>query len=87
MPQSEFQRAVPRPASTRSAARTGPDGAPAALRVVPIATRPVLDAQTRVRLGHELRALYDPVIDEALDPRLAELLLQLDADRAGKVSR
>jgi len=55
--------------------------------VVPIASRPVLDAQTRVRLGHELRALYDPVIDEALDPRLAELLLQLDADRAGKVSR
>ncbi|MCJ2061303.1 hypothetical protein MKK63_01030 [Methylobacterium sp. J-088] len=87
MPQSEYQRAAPRPITTRSAARTGPDGAQAALRVVPIAGRPVLDAQTRVRLGHALRALYDPVIDEALDPRLAELLLQLDADRAGKVSR
>jgi hypothetical protein len=54
--------------------------------VVPIAGRPNLDAQTRVRLGHELRALYDPVIDEALDPRLAELLQQLDADRAGGAS-
>jgi len=55
--------------------------------VVPIASRPHLDAQTRLRLGHELRALYDPVIDEALDPRLAELLQQLDADRAGGASR
>ncbi|WP_244513973.1 NepR family anti-sigma factor [Methylobacterium sp. UNC378MF] len=44
---------------------------------------PVLDAQTRTRLGHQMRAMYDPVIDEALDPRLAELLQQLDADRGG----
>ncbi|MCX4196672.1 NepR family anti-sigma factor [Methylobacterium organophilum] len=34
-------------------------------------------------LGHQMRAMYDPVIDEALDPRLAELLQQLDADRSG----
>ena len=57
------------------------------MRVVPVASHPVLDAQTRLRLGHELRVLYDPVIDEALDPRLAELLQQLDADRAGSASR
>jgi hypothetical protein len=57
--------------------------APTALRVVPVPRGgPVLDPQTRLRLGHQLRALYDPVIDEALDPRLAELLRQLDADRA-----
>jgi len=82
MPQSDPQRA-----DTRSAARTAPGGTQPALRVVPIASRPHLDAQTRLRLGHELRALYDPVIDEALDPRLAELLQQLDADRAGGASR
>lgn len=44
---------------------------------------PALDAATRQRLGRQLRALYDPVIDEPLDPRLAELLGQLDADRSG----
>ncbi|WP_342109773.1 hypothetical protein [Methylobacterium sp. SI9] len=81
MPQFDPQRA-----DTRPAARTAPGGTQPALRVVPIAGRPNLDAQTRVRLGHELRALYDPVIDEALDPRLAELLQQLDADRAGGAS-
>ncbi|MEL6064772.1 MULTISPECIES: hypothetical protein [unclassified Methylobacterium] len=81
MPQSDPQRADP-----RSAPRTGPGGTQPALRVVPIPSRPLLDAQTRLRLGHELRALYDPVIDEALDPRLAELLQQLDADRAGGAS-
>ena len=48
---------------------------------------PVLDAQTRTRLGRQLRALYDPVIDEMLDPRLAELLQQLDADRADETGR
>jgi len=51
--------------------------------VVPVASGPALDEPTRLRLGRQLRALYDPVIDEALDPRLAELLQQLDADRAG----
>jgi hypothetical protein len=54
--------------------------------VVPVASGPILDARTRLRLGQQLRALYDPVIDEALDPRLAELLQQLDADRAGGAS-
>ncbi|MCJ2085093.1 hypothetical protein MKK88_03675 [Methylobacterium sp. E-005] len=82
MPQSDPQRV-----DTRSAARPGPGGTPVALRVVPLANRPILDAQTRTRLGHQLQALYDPVIDEALDPRLAELLQQLDADRAGSASR
>jgi hypothetical protein len=77
MPQPERQHAAPRPLT-----RAG--GGPAALRVVPIPSGgPVLDAQTRLRLGHQLRAMYDPVIDEALDPRLAELMQQLDADRAG----
>lgn len=80
MPRSDPQRAVPRLADT------GPGGTPAALRVVPLAGRPILDARTRARLGHELQALYDPVIDEALDPRLAELLQQLDADRTGGAS-
>ncbi|WP_147081567.1 hypothetical protein [Methylobacterium haplocladii] len=46
-------------------------------------TAPQLNALTRERLGRQLRALYEPVIDEALDPRLAELLQQLDNDRRG----
>ncbi|MCJ2073274.1 hypothetical protein MKK75_31570 [Methylobacterium sp. J-030] len=87
MPQSEHQRAVPSPAESRSATRSGPGGTPVALRVVPVASRPILDAPTRARLGHQLQALYDPVIDEVLDPRLAELLQQLDADRADGASR
>ena len=40
-----------------------------------------LSEATRVRLGQELQALYEPVIDEPLDPRLAELMQQLEADR------
>lgn len=43
---------------------------------------PGLDELTRQRLGRQLQALYEPVIDEALDPRLAELMRQLEADRA-----
>lgn len=42
---------------------------------------PTLKDATRLRLGRELQALYEPVIDEPLDPRLAELMRQLDADR------
>ncbi|WP_342150960.1 NepR family anti-sigma factor [Methylorubrum sp. SB2] len=41
----------------------------------------MLDAQTRERLGRQLKALYEPVIDEPLDPRLAELLQQLESDK------
>lgn len=55
-----------------------------ALRTFPISAQaPALDDMTRRRLGRELRALYDPVIDEPLDPRLAELLQQLETDRGG----
>ncbi|TGD93304.1 hypothetical protein [Methylobacterium nonmethylotrophicum] len=43
---------------------------------------PTLDAASRERLGRYLQALYEPVLDEGLDPRLAELLSQLDRDRA-----
>ncbi|WP_128565779.1 hypothetical protein [Methylobacterium crusticola] len=43
---------------------------------------PTLDALARERLGRYLQALYEPVLDEGLDPRLAELLQQLDRDRA-----
>ncbi|AWN46442.1 hypothetical protein DK419_09035 [Methylobacterium terrae] len=43
---------------------------------------PTLDAASRERLGRYLQALYEPVLDEGLDPRLAELLTQLDRDRA-----
>lgn len=43
--------------------------------------RPILDARARLRLGLQLQALYEPVIDEVLDPRLAELLQQLESDR------
>jgi hypothetical protein len=81
MPQPERQHAAPRPS-----ARPAADGTPVTLRVVPVASGPALDGPTRLRLGRQLRALYDPVIDEALDPRLAELLQQLDADRAGGAS-
>lgn len=44
---------------------------------------PKLDALVRERLGRHLQALYEPVLDEGLDPRLAELLRQLDNDRQG----
>ncbi len=40
-----------------------------------------LNETTRRRLGAELQALYEPVIDEPLDPRLAELMRQLESDR------
>jgi hypothetical protein len=43
---------------------------------------PTLDAASRERLGRYLQALYEPVLDEGLDPRLAELMRQLDHDRA-----
>jgi len=36
-----------------------------------------LDAMTRERLGRQMREMYEPVIDEPLDPRLAELLAAL----------
>ena len=56
-----------------------------ALRVVTASNPPpVLDPSTRQRLGRALQALYDPVIDETLDPRLADLLQQLDADRVAE---
>ena len=42
---------------------------------------PILDARTRLRLGRQLEALYEPVLDEVLDPRLAELLRQLESDQ------
>lgn len=41
---------------------------------------PILDASIRLRLGRQLQALYDPMLDEALDPQLAALIQQLDAD-------
>ncbi|KMO35452.1 hypothetical protein ACQVP2_28795 [Methylobacterium aquaticum] len=47
---------------------------------------PTLDAASRERLGRYLQALYEPVLDEGLDPRLAELLHQLDRDRAQRES-
>lgn len=43
--------------------------------------QPVLSDLTRLRLGRALQELYEPVIDEPLDPRLAELMQQLEADR------
>lgn len=41
-----------------------------------------LDAMTRERLGRQMRELYEPVIDEPLDPRLAELMQALEQARA-----
>lgn len=43
---------------------------------------PVLDALIRERLGRRLQAMYEPIIDEPLDPRLAELLVELEKARA-----
>lgn len=70
---------------TESTAMSDPQrsGSAFTLRTVPVeSASPVLDEFTRRRLGRELRALYDPVIDEPIDPRLAELLQQLEADRS-----
>jgi hypothetical protein len=41
-----------------------------------------LDAMTRERLGRQMREMYEPVIDEPLDPRLAELMQALEQARA-----
>lgn len=45
---------------------------------------PALDALTRERLGRQMQEMYEPVLDEPLDPRLAELLhaLKLARDAA-----
>lgn len=45
-------------------------------------SEPVLDALIRERLGRRLQAMYEPIIDEPLDPRLAKLLLELEQARA-----
>lgn len=42
---------------------------------------PILDARTRLRLGLQLQAIYEPVFDDVLDPRLADLLQQLEKDQ------
>ena len=42
---------------------------------------PILDARTPLRLGLQLQAIYEPVLDEVLDPRLAELMKQLERDQ------
>ena len=42
---------------------------------------PILSDTIRHQLGRQLQALYDPIIDETLDPRLAELMEQLKMDR------
>ncbi|GLS45267.1 hypothetical protein [Methylobacterium brachythecii] len=42
---------------------------------------PKLDEGTRARLGEQLKRLYDPIIEEQLDPHLVELLQLLAAER------
>lgn len=42
---------------------------------------PILDGRTRLRLGLQPQALYEPVMDEVLDPRLAALMKQLERDQ------
>lgn len=51
------------------------------VRQAPEALGIAMSAMTRARLGQQLQAMYDPIIDEPLDPRLAELLQQLERDR------
>lgn len=58
---------------------SNPDALPSPIAVVE--RGPILDARTRLRLGRQLEALYEPVLDEVLDPRLAELLRQLESDQ------
>jgi DNA-binding protein Fis len=41
----------------------------------------ILDVRTRLRLGLQLQALYELVLDEVLNPHLAELLQQLESGR------
>jgi hypothetical protein len=45
---------------------------------------PILDVRTRLRLGLQLQALYEPMFDDVLDPRLAALLQQLESDQSEK---
>lgn len=46
----------------------------------PAADGPVLDARIRLRIGRQLQALYEPVLDEGLNPHLAALVRQLEQD-------
>ena len=43
---------------------------------------PMLNETTRLRLGRQLQAHYEPIIDAPLDPRLADLLQQRESDRS-----
>lgn len=52
----------------------------------PAVEGPVLDARVRLRIGRQLQALYEPVLDEGLDARLTALLQQLDQDPQGTES-
>lgn len=47
---------------------------------------PAFDALTRERLGRQMQQTYESVVDEPLDPRLAELLhaLKLARDAPGR---
>ena len=40
-----------------------------------------MDLALETRLGLQLQAIYEPVLNDVLDPRLAELLRQLECDR------
>ncbi|GJE43013.1 hypothetical protein F6X53_29570 [Methylobacterium soli] len=42
---------------------------------------PSLDALARERLGRLMQEMYEPVLDEPLDPRLAELMQELQQAR------
>ena len=44
---------------------------------------PTLDAISREHLGRRMQELYEPIWDEELDPRLAELLQAMDRARSG----
>lgn len=42
-----------------------------------------LNAEIQSRIGHQLRAMYEDVVRQGVPDRFAELIKQLDGDKAG----
>jgi Anti-sigma factor NepR len=56
------------------------------VRSSPVRTGPALNRDIQTKIGQQLRAIYDDVVDQGVPDRFVELLRNLDRD-AGKAER